>query len=95
VTTRPGFEGDPANARPTFLTGIVRADVERVVVDQPQDWPNAGVYDRERGSPWGTFELSLMTGRDIDLTVLREGAPSRTVHIDQTTPGERLIQVAD
>jgi hypothetical protein len=93
VSTRPAFEGDATNAQPTFLTGIVRADVKRVVVDQPQDWPNTGIYDRERGSPWGTFELSLASGRNIDVTILRENGASSTVHIDETTPGDRLVAV--
>jgi hypothetical protein len=93
MITRPAFEGDPANAQPTFLTGITRADVRRVIVNQPQDWPNAGIYDRELGSPWGTFELSLMDGRDIDITVVRADGESPTVHIDETTPGDRVIPI--
>jgi hypothetical protein len=76
------------------LRGIVRGDVTRVVVNQPQDWPNAGIYDRNQGSLWGTFELSLSTGQDIDLKVGREGGAVRSVRIDQTELGERLIQVS-
>jgi hypothetical protein len=95
VTTRPPFEGDTANVLPTFLTGIVRGDVTRVVVNQPEDWPNEGIYSRKVGSFWGTFGLSLSTGRNIDITVLRENGDSRTVDIDEETPGDRLIQIGD
>jgi hypothetical protein len=93
VITRPAFEGDPTHAQPTFLTGITRADVRRVVVDQPQDWLNAGVYDRELGSPWGIFELSLSNGRGIDITLVHADGASQTVHVDETTPGDRLLPI--
>jgi hypothetical protein len=94
VTTRAPFEVKGVTSLPTFLTGIASGDVTRVVVNQPQNWRNTGIYDRKRGSPWGTFELSLSTGRDIDLLVYRQGGAVQTVHIDETEPGERLIQVS-
>jgi hypothetical protein len=94
VTTRAPFETSGKTMYPTFITGIASGDVSRVVVNQSEEWPNGAVYDRERGSLWGTFELSLATGRNIDLTVLRENGAARTVHIDETTPGDRLISIA-
>ena len=94
VTTRAPFEANGVTSQPTFLRGIVRSDVTRVVVNQPQSGPNAGIYDRNQGSLWGTFELSLSTGQEIDLKVGREGGAVRTIRIDQTEPGDRLIQVS-
>ena len=93
MITRPAFAGDPGNAQPTFLTGITRADVRRVIANQPDDWPNVGIYGRKQGSAWGTFELSLMDGRDIDITVVRADGRSQAVHIDETTPGDRLVPI--
>jgi hypothetical protein len=78
---------------PTFLTGIASGDVTRVVVNQPDDWPNVGIYRREQGSAWGTFELSLSNGKGVDVTVVRADGGSRTVHIDETTPGDRVVAI--
>ena len=93
VTTRSPFEINGQTTYPTFLTGIVRGDVTRVIVNQRDDWPNTGIYSRKLGSPWGTFGLSLSNGRGIDVTVYRESGGSQTVHIDETTPGDRLVEI--
>jgi hypothetical protein len=93
VTTRTSFASDDQTIHPTFLTGIASGDVTRVVVNQPDDPPNVGIYGRKQGSAWGAFELSLMDGRDIDITVVRADGRSQTVHIDETTPGDRLVTI--
>jgi hypothetical protein len=92
VTTRPSFESGDQTIHPTFLTGIARGDVTRVVVSQSREWPNGSIYERDLGSPWGTFGLSLSDGRGIDLTVVRGSVP-RTVHVDATAPGDRVIPI--
>jgi len=94
VTTRPSFESGDQTIHPTFLTGIARGDVTRVVVSQSQEWPNGSIYERDLGSPWGTFGLSLSDGRGIDLTLVRGSVP-RTVHIDVTSAGDRVIAIPD
>jgi hypothetical protein len=93
VTTRSSFESGGQTIHPTFLTGVVSGDVTRVVVNQPDDWPNTGIYSHKLGSPWGTFELSLSNGKGIDVTVYRESGGPKTVHIDETTPGDRLVAI--
>jgi hypothetical protein len=92
VTTRPNFESGDQSIHPTFINGIVRGDVTRVVVTQSDEWPNGSTYDRELGSLWGTFGLSLSDGRGIDLSVVRGGVV-RTVHINETAPGDRVIAI--
>jgi hypothetical protein len=93
VTTRGPFEADGRTVHPTFLTGVARGDVTRIVVDQPPEWANAGVYDREQGSLWGTFELSLGDSRRILVSVFREGGAVTRVPIEVTEPGDQLIQI--
>jgi hypothetical protein len=39
------------------------------------------------------YPLSLMDGRDIDITVVRADGRSQAVHIDETTPGDRLVPI--
>lgn len=93
VTTRGPFESEGRTTHPTFLTGIARADVTRVVVDQPPDSPNTVVYERERGSLWGTFELSLSDSRDIRVMVYGEHGLIATAPIDLTQPADLLVPV--
>jgi hypothetical protein len=93
VTTRGPYETEGRTIHPTFLTGVARADVTRVVIDQPPDWPNGIVYDREQGSVWGTFELSLSDSRDIRVTVYGKRGVIATVPIDVTQPADLLIPV--
>ena len=94
VTTRGPFESGGSTTHPTFLTGVARADVTRVVVDQPPEWPNGVVYDRKQGSLWGTFELSLSDSRNIRVKVYGEHGLVATAPIDLTQPADLLIPVS-
>jgi hypothetical protein len=92
VTTRGPYGSDTAH--PTFLTGVARADVTRVVVDQPPDWPNGVAYDRKQGSLWGTFELSLSDSRNIRVKVYGAHGLIATAPLDLTQPGDLLIPIS-
>jgi hypothetical protein len=93
VTTRGPFEADGKTVQPTFLTGIARGDVTRVVVDQRPDWPNAGVYDRKQGSLWGTFELSLSDSRAVRVSVYGRNGLMARVPLNVTTPRDLLVKI--
>jgi len=93
VTTRDSYSTAEGTVHPTFLTGIARGDVTRVVVDQRPDWPAAGIYDRKQGSFWGTFELSLSDSRAIRLAFFRRNGGITRMPIDVTEPGDRLTQI--
>ena len=93
VTTRDSYSTAEGTVHPTFLTGIARGDVTRVVVDQRPDWPAAGIYDRKQGSLWGTFELSLSDSRAIRLAFFRRNGGITRMPIDVTEPGDRLTQI--
>jgi hypothetical protein len=94
VTTRSSYENGGQTVRPTFLTGIARGDVTRVVVDQRPDWPNTGIYDRKQGSLWGTFELSLGDSRETTVTVYGMTGQIAKVPLNVTEPGDRLLQIS-
>ena len=95
VTTRGPYEFGGRSVHPTFLTGIARGDVSRVVVDQPPDWRNAQVFDRagENYGFWGTFELSLSDSRKLALAVHREGGQVTEVPVQIAEPGDLVLAV--
>ena len=81
------FEGQPLV--PTFLMGIQRADVERIVVDQPFDWSGQAVGH----SYWGAWELSLGQSPDVIVTAyLRDGRVRRAA-VNLALPGDRVIAI--
>jgi hypothetical protein len=88
VKSRPyQFEGQ--KLQPAWLMGIQRADVERIVVDQP--------FDRNRQamgySYWGAWELSLGQSPDAVVTAyLRDGTVRRAA-VNLTRPGDRVIPI--
>lgn len=88
------FELDGKAFQPAWLMGVQRADVERIVVDQPFDWNDLVIFDRASGhSYWGTWELSLGQSPDAVVTVyLRDGSVHRAA-VNIALPGDRVISV--
>jgi len=81
------FEGQTFQS--AWLMGIQRADVERIVVDQP--------FDSNRQtmgySYWGAWDLSLGQSPDaIVTTYLRDGRVRRTA-VNLALPGDRVITI--
>jgi hypothetical protein len=93
VTTRSSYPSGEGTVHPTFLTGIARGDVTRVVIDQRPDWRNVGIFGRKQGSLWGTFELSLRDSRAIHLAVFRKNGGITRMPVDVTKPGDLLIKI--
>jgi hypothetical protein len=95
LLTRAG----PSNANgmtyePASVAGIERADVTRIVVDQPPDWNDVSVFDRPSGhSYWGAWELSLGPSPDAIVTAYLSDGSVRRAAVDLARPGDRIIPI--
>jgi hypothetical protein len=84
------FELAGETIEPAWLMGIQRADVERLVVDQPPDWNRLEISRMY----WGAWELSLgPSSNDAVLTAyLRDGRVRRAA-LNPSLPGDRVISI--
>lgn len=84
------FDLNGQTFKPAWLMVVQRADVERIVVDQPPDWNEVSLGP----SYWGTSELSLgQSSSDAVVTAyLREGRVRRAA-VNLALPGDRVIAI--
>jgi hypothetical protein len=83
------FDLNGQTFQPAWLMGVQRADVERIVVDQPFDWNRQAIEH----SYWGAWELSLGQSPDAVVTAyLRDGRVRRAA-VNLALPGDRVIPI--